>query len=387
MCRGRSPCKMLAPDRAKCTPLSNLHTHFAHGFCSKRLTPHVEVLRSWDRNPTTPMPFAVSKEKDWRLNQFVMVPISLVMCSHISQNSKLILIFLMNQINYNTASLGTMDQAVNVHRTTRTRCLVELRELGFIKGNDQHIILCDPIPILTKLKKQKRSTEQELDEIIDRSDDTGSQLKVVPVTVVQRDYMQDASDSWNRYRPKDYQKIRRISSQLVKSVDTHMRELGVQAHDYDQFFSILKAGVERSPFWSKANTNKTLQSITGIGNPTDTKKGNVYALFNDGIEAPSASVSEEERVDTVIYPAAYRKVIDEYDAAQTSYSQAYFDRQPLDDVAEYVVRTETDLWAVGLDPAKFRYKYGISKWPTATPEPENTRIVNWTYDDEYGHVC
>jgi hypothetical protein len=331
------------------------------------------------------MQFVVSKEKNWKLSQFVMVPVSLVMCSQLGPNSKLLLIFLMNQLNYRPVDIVVMDDALGIHRTTRARCLAELRELRFIKGDDKHIVVCDPIPVLTRLKKQRRTTEQELDEIIDRSDDIGRQLQVVPVIAEQRDYLQDATDAWNRYRPKDYQKIRRISAQLVKAVDTHMRDLKVPAHSYDEFFSILKAGVERSPFWSKQNTNKTLQSITGIGNSSDIKKGHVYALFNDGVEAPSASLSEEERADTVVYPAAYRRLIDEYEAAQTSYSQAYFDRKPLEDVASYVTRTEADLVAVGLDPAKFRYKYGISEWPTATPEPEHARIVNWTYDDEYGH--
>lgn len=292
---------------------------------------------------------------------------------------------LINQVGYKQVSNSVMDTCLGIHRTTRVRCLAELRELGFIKGNDQHIILCDPMPILKRLKKQRRSTEDEIEEIV-KSNEVSNVEEAAPTPLEPRDYMQDASDAWNRYRPKDYQKIRRISSQLVKSVDTHMRELGVQAHDYNQFFSILKAGIEKSAFWSKANTNKTLQSITGIGTPTDKKKTNVYALFNEGIDAPSASVSEEERADTVVYPAAFRKVIDEYDAAQTAYSQAYFDRRPTDGVAEYVVRTENDLRAIGLDPARFRFDFGISKWPTSTPEPAKARVVNWTYDDEYGHV-
>lgn len=329
--------------------------------------------------------FSISKEKEWKPYSFVMVPTALLMCGQLGSNTKLVLMFLMSQVNLGPVSDEAMDQALGIHRTTRARCMTELRAAGFVKGDKNHIVLCDPIPILTRLWAQRRSTDKEVDGIFARSDTTPREAVARP-TIEQHDYLQEATDSWNRYRPKDYQRIRRISSQLVKAVDTHMRELGVAPHSYDEFFSILKAGVERDPWWSKANSTKTLQSITGIGSPTDKKKGNVFRLFNDGVDAPSASLSEDERADTVVYPATYRRLIDEYEAAQTSYSQAYFDRKPLEDVASYVIRTEADLVAVGLDPAKFRYKYGINNWPTDTPEPETARVVNWTYDDEYGHA-
>ena len=328
----------------------------------------------------------VSKEKEWKPYQFVMVPKSLLMCKQLRHYTRLVLMFLIAQANYGPVTAEAIDAALDIHRTTRVGCLEELRAAGFIKGDKNHVILCDPIPILTRMWAERCSIDKELDAIATRIDDIGARAGTLKTAPEQRDFLQEATDSWNRYRPKDYQKIRRISSQLVKAVDIHMRDLGVQAHDYDQFFSVLKSGVERDAFWAKTNSNKTLQSITGVGSPTDKKRGNVYKLFNDGIDAPSASVSEEERVDTIVYPASHRNVIDEYDAAQTAYSQAYFDRKPLEDVAEYVVRTEEDLKAIGLDPAKFRYKYGISNWPTSTPEPETSRVVNWTYDDEFGHV-
>jgi len=327
------------------------------------------------------MPFTVSKEKDWNINSFVKVPFQLIICDELHSNSKLLLMFLVNQVGFRSVSNNVMDRCLNIHRSTRMRCINELRELGFIKGNDSHIILCAPVPILLKLKKQRRWLEEQIEQMTS-FDDVADQQELVTIAPKQHDYLQEATDAWNRYRPKDYQKIRRISSQLVKAIDTHMKELGVKAHNYEEFFSVLKAGVERSDFWSKTNSNKTLQSITGIGSPTDKKKSNVYSLFNDGIEAPSDSLSEEERSDTVVYPAAYRNIIDEYDAAQTLYNQAYRDRNLTDDHREYVIRTESAIREIGLNPASFRFKFGIKDWPTDTPEPNVSRVVNWTYDDE-----
>lgn len=332
------------------------------------------------------MPFTVSKEKNWDVNSFVKVPFQLIICDELHSNSKLLLMLLINQVGFRAVANSVMDRCLNIHRSTRTRCLTELRELGFIKGTDSHIVLCDPVPILQKLKEKRKWLEQQIEEITtfdEPATPDGQQELIASEPVKPRDYMQDATDAWNLYRPKDYKKIRRISSQLVKAVDTHMRELGVKAHNYEEFFSVLKAGIERSDFWLKTNSNKTLQSITGIGCPTDKKKANVYALFNDGIDAPSEGLTEDQRNDTVVYPAHCRNAIDEYDAAQTAYSQAYWNRNLNDGHRDYVIRTEQALKDLGLNPADFRFKFGIRDWPTDTPEPEKSRVVNWTYDDEY----
>ena len=322
----------------------------------------------------------VSREGEWDPYLFVMVPRSLLMCKQLGHFSRLALMFLIAQVDYGPITAEVMDSALNIHRTTRVRCLTELKEKGFVKGDKGHIILCDPIPILTKLWDERCSAEKELGEIVGRYRPVVRKESAPAVAIEQRDYMQEAADSWNRYRPKDYSKIRRISSELVKAVDMHMRHLKLKAHDYDQFFSVLKAGVEKHDFWSKQNRSKTLQSITGIGASSDIKRGNVYMLFELGFEAPAAEVTEDH--DTVVYPAAYRNLIDEYSYAQHEYSQARRNRRPTEGPGQYVARTEEDLKRAGLDPLRFKFKFGITDWPTDTPEPGKERVEDWIYDDE-----
>lgn len=334
------------------------------------------------------MPVTVSKKSDWDVKPFVKVPVRLLLCQQLHANSKLLLAFLINQVNYKAVSMATIDRCLGIHRSTRLRCIAELRDLGFLSGHDTHLILMDPEPVLSRLYAQHVKTEKEIQEIVDTcisktqintKDGNGDQLE-------KRDYLQEASDSWNRYRPKDYQKIRRISAQLVKSLDYHMRELRIAPHNYDEFFSAIKTGIETSEFWSRTNSNKTLQSIIGIGNPTDKKKNNVYTLFNNGIEAPAKPLDEAERNDTIVYPSSFRRLIDDYEAAQYSYHQAYLNGDRNEAHSEYIIRTEQALCDVKLDPAKFRLKYGIKEWPTDTPEPIESRVVDWTFDDEYGNA-
>lgn len=335
------------------------------------------------------MGFSVSKQPDWDLRRFVKVPPQLLFCNDLHANSKLLLIMLMNQVGFKPVSISVIDRCLNVHRSTRIRCMAELRELGFVKGDDTHIILIDPIPVLAKLKARKERLDQEIRETVEAAEDS----EIANIGTLgnkqepqRRDYPQEAAAAWNNYRPKDYQRIRRMSAPLLKAIDCHMRELRVPAHCYEEFFAILKAGIEKSRFWSVDNTNKTLQAITGIGNSSDKKRGHVYALFNDGVEAPAQATNEEERSDTTVFPSSYRKVIDEYEAAQHNYHQAYLARKLTTAHEEYVIRTEDAIKDLGLEPSRFRFKFGIGSWPTETPEPEEARVVNWTYEDDYGHA-
>lgn len=298
------------------------------------------------------------------------------------------LMFLFNQCGYKTVNAGTIDNLLGIHRATRCRCIAELRELGFIAGTENHIIVKDPIPVLAKLDKVRERCLSEVAVYVNRN--FAVELMEKPVVAeeppVKRDYMKEATDAWNAYRPKDYQSIRRISAQLIKAVDIHMKDNQIKAHDYQEFFSLLKSGVEQSDFWANKNTNKTLQSITGIGNPTDKKRSNVYQLLNLGFDKPAQPIQEEDRADTIVYPAAFRPLISDYEGAQFTYNTAYRNRKITSEVEEYVIRTEQALIDVGLDPALFRLKYGMSTWPTDTPEPATSRTPNWVFDDERGYT-
>lgn len=296
--------------------------------------------------------------------------------------------FLFNQCGYKTVKARSIDRLLGIHRATRIRCMTELRELGFIGGTDNHIIVNDPQPILANLEKECKESLKEVEIIVTR-EQAAESLKVeqaVKEIPAKRDYMQEATDAWNAYRPKDYQSIRRISAQLIKAIDIHMKDNQIAPHDYTEFFSLLKGGVEQSDFWANKNSSKNLQSITGIGNPTDKKRSNVYQLLNAGFDSPAQPMHEQDRVDTIVYPAEFRPLISDYEGAQYVYNSAYRKREITPEIEEYVIRTEQALKAVGLDPAKFRLKYGMATWPTDTPEPAEVRSADWVFDDERGYA-
>lgn len=342
--------------------------------------------------PVSPMGFVASRATDWNLKSFVKVPFHLIVCDSLTPNAKLLLMFLINQIGYKAVALTTIDRCLSIHRSTRIRCMTELKELGFIAGSESHIVVNDPQPILAKLKAERTAVLEEVSVVINRDEyieqliDKQTEKARKLEEQVPRDFLKEATDAWNRYRPKDYQRIRRISATVLKALEIHMKDLGVAPHNYEEFFSILKSGVEKSNFWSNQNTNKTLLSITGVGSPTDKKRSNVYSLFNAGVSSPAAPTEEKERDDTIVYPASYRPVINDYEAAQHAYNEAYRSGTIDEGIENYVIRTERALKDIKLDPAKFRLKYGMKTWPTDTPEPEYSREIDWIYDDERGYT-
>jgi hypothetical protein len=335
------------------------------------------------------VPFTVSKATQWEISgHYIKVPVSLVRCKLLTPNAKLLLMMLINQVGWEKTYHATLDLSLDIHRSTRIRCIAELRELGFVSGEDSHYILNDPLPILAKLARQQIRLNTEANRILnmDAVNKRLDQQEKRAEAAVKRDFLQEATDAWNLYRPKNYQKIRRISASVSKALDIHMKELSVDAHNYEEFFSIIKSGVEKSDFWLNQNTNKTLESITGVGNPTDKKRSNVYSLFNAGISDPARPTEEKERVDTIVYPASLRSVISDYESAQHAYNEAYRQGNVDSMVEEYVMRTEQAIKDAGLDPTKFRFKYGMKTWPTGTPEPKESRVIDWVFDDERGYA-
>lgn len=334
------------------------------------------------------MKISVSKDSDWDIPVFAKVPLELLLSDDLTANSKLLWIVLANQANFRPIDKSVLDKRLGIHRATRIRCMTELKELGLLSGTADHIVMHDPIQILLKLRKadaeSRRIVEEEMlaPYVVEPK-----KTKAKPKTTQPKEeinYFDIATDAWNKYRPANYSKINRLSVQLLKAVDMHIKALGLKSHDYENFFAVLKAGVEHSVFWSKQNTSKTLQSITGIGDPQTKKYQNVYGLYNEGLNYDKANALEEDqRSDELVVSSKLRKVIDEYDNLHyLYYNMTRNDPDNLHTLTDRIVSVENQIRDAGLDPAKFRMKYQMSSWPTDIPEPETSRQRFWVYDDE-----
>jgi len=331
-----------------------------------------------------PVKIAVSKDTDWEPKVYAKAPYELLLCDDLTANSKLLWIVLANQSKFGPIDKSVLDRRIGIHRNTRVRCMVELRELGLISGTTEHIIVHDPVPILRKLRKIDDESRRIVEESLLGPYEEPVKKERKPKEVI--NYFDDATDAWNKYRPANYSKINRLSAQLLKAVDLHISALGVTPHDYDNFFAVLKAGVDHSPFWSKQNTSKTLQSITGLGQPQTKKYQNVHDLYNEGLNYDkSRAVKEEDRQDETVIPATLRKSIDEYDNLHYMYyNMTRNDPDSVSTLTDRITQTEMEIRNAGFDPARFRMKYQLSSWPTDVPEPETSRQRFWIYDDESG---
>lgn len=328
------------------------------------------------------MKIAVSKDTDWEPQVYAKAPYELLLCDDLTANSKLLWIVLANQSKFGPIDKSVLDRRIGIHRNTRVRCMAELKELGLISGTNEHIIVHDPVPILRKLRKIDEESRRIVEESILGPYEEPVKKERKPKEAV--NYFETATAAWNKYRPTNYAKVNRLSAQLLKAVDLQMHSIGHKAHDYDGFFSVLKAGIDHSPFWSKQNTSKTLQSVVGIGQPQTKKYQNVFSLYNEGLNyATGKAVDESDRCDEVILSSNLRKVIDEYDSLHYMYfNMSRTDPDNLHTLNDRIIDIETQLKQANLDPAKFRMKYQIGTWPSDVPEPETSRERFWIYDDE-----
>jgi hypothetical protein len=328
------------------------------------------------------MKITISKDEEWNIASFAKAPLELLLCDDLLPTTKLLWIVLANQANFRPIDRAVLDRRIGIHRSTRLRGMAELKEAGLISGTDSHIVVHNPIPILASLEKED-TRSREIAKV-----ELGIDLVPAPEIAKKQgkgpvDYLEAARISWNSYRPANYSKVRRMSSHILKAIDLHIRALGVKSHDYDNFFSILKAGIEKSDFWAKANNNKSLQSIVGTGQPTSQKYQNVYSLYNDGLEYGAAVPTDEtKRSDDLVLSSKLRNIIDTYDELHYSYSKIWRVSGNLDSLTDRIIETEEKFKEAGLDPARFRMKYQFDSWPTDVPAPEVSRERFWRYDDE-----
>ena len=332
------------------------------------------------------MKFLISREGDWEPDVYAKAPLELLLCEEIHPNSKLLWIVLSNQSKFGPVNKSVLDKMIGIHRSTRIRCINELKDFGLLKGNGDHLVLVDPIPVLRKIIKESNIARAEAQKqmlgLADNSDILVESQK--PSKKERPDYLEMARQAWNSYRPANYSRVNRMSSELLKAIDSHISALKLTPHSYDEFFSVLKVGIEHSPFWSKENSSKNLQSIIGIGSPQTKKYQNVYNLYNEGLNYDRAqAVEESERRDQVVISAKYRTMIDEYDELQFMYYELSKDSpESLHLLDDRIINIEQKFREAKLDPARFRMKYRIPTWPTDVPEPETSREIFWRYDDE-----
>jgi hypothetical protein len=329
------------------------------------------------------MKISVSKDSQWEPDAYAKAPLELLLCEDLHPNSKLLWIVLANQSKFGPIDKSVLDKMIGIHRSTRIRCMKELREFGLIKGTEDHLILINPTPVLRKLIQHTNAARAEAQRQLLGIE---PEAKVEPIKQKEErpDYLEVARTAWNAYRPANYSKVNRMSCELLKAIDCHISALKLERHSYEYFFSVLKNGIEHNPFWAKENSSKNLQSIIGIGSPHTKKYQNVYTLFNDGLNYDRATpLEEDERKDQVVIPAKYRELIDLYDELQFMYYElSRNDPKNVNVLDHRIVDTEQRMRDANLDPAKFRMKYQISSWPTDVPEPETSREIFWRYDDE-----
>lgn len=323
---------------------------------------------------------------------YAKAPTDLLLCDDLSANSKLLWIVLANQANFRPIDKSVLDRRLGIHRSTRLRCMKELRELRLISGTEEHVIIHNPLPILRQLREEdNRSRKIAEEELLDPMYEIKEEVDIpTPADKAEKkrqareNLLEKAVDAWNKYRPDNYSKINKMSAQLLTAVDTQMKSLGLKTGDYDQFFSVLKAGIANNDFWANENRSKNLQSIVGMGSPTTQKFYNVQLLYDDGLRYDKPEpLEEKDRKNIKIVPFAMRTKIEDYERLNYQYFTLWkSNKEDPDILKDQIIDAEKELRDNGLEPALFRLPYPFTAWPTDVPVATEDQKALWKYDNE-----
>jgi hypothetical protein len=313
---------------------------------------------------------SISRNGDWKVQSFIKLPLEILRCQYLNSYDKILWAVLNNLADFPQLNKTDLDRLTGVHRTTRMRSIAALEYYGFILTDSDEIVINDYLAVIQYLRQYPPA------EFIYQK----PQVKDDSQT-----FMNQAAEAWNRNLPSGYAKMRKMSVQLLKSLDTHIASLGLTPRDYDDFFSVIKKGISKSDFWSSMNSSKTLASIIGIGNPSAQKFHNVCTLYNEGLEELAYDNFNVSK-DKIYVNRKYRDLILSYAAADYHYAELYEKGIDPDqsEFAQEIIDLEEKLKKNKIDPSYFRVPHKALQsgpWPTGTPYPVRSYRLVYTDDN------
>jgi hypothetical protein len=179
---------------------------------------------------------------------------------------------------------------MNCGTSSRRRSLIQLVDEGFVSlsADGKVVTMHDPVKVY---KKQRQAMADEICKECSelRGEVTETQLAVIetPEPKVSKETVDERQviiDAWNTCKPESYSKIRVLSAKQRECINKHLKNLGLNKSDINEFICSVCRGLDRSDFWSKQVDVKTrnFNAVFGYGNPNDTKMKNIENLYLDG---------------------------------------------------------------------------------------------------------
>ena len=227
------------------------------------------------------------------------------------------------------------EYKLNCGPTARRRCLMQLRDEGFVSLSDDGTIVTmhDPVKVhenarriaLQEICKECQGFTQPIK--IDTA--VADEIKETPA-IKKVDTSNDINEKqliveyWNKCKPDCFSKIRNASDKQTQAILKHIKNLGLTKKDIPEFICSVCNGLNLSNFWlKKVNPQtKNFNAVFGYGSPTDTKMKNVEQLYTDGDSQHDINTSPVR-----IYTPEQQELLDEIEVHDYEIDTSFNDEE------------------------------------------------------------
>lgn len=265
----------------------------------------------------TPLPSGPlnSVERTWDFKSgWVRAPIQEIVCNNsLSKQARLLWLWLASlKSGDRSYTWGDCEIAMGCQTKARKNCLAQLIAHGFIEIKPNGVVvLRDPYKAFENDNLSSDShiiTQKDLADEIDKESSVPAKT-TPPVKQEKKNSINEniaqLIESWNKYKPDSYQRLRTVSTKDWEAFLKQMRNLKHSTSDIDGFIMCVCKGISKSDFWSNTvrSSGRNFSAIFGYGNVQDKKMRNVQTLYDAG-----CIIQNEEKPD--ISPSLYKEELD-----------------------------------------------------------------------------
>jgi len=255
-------------------------------------------------------------------------------------------------------SWGECETMLDCGTKARRHCIAQLVTEGYISVHDDGtVVMHNPyevydtkrIEVLNEIRDewldgQQVAMQPEEDDsarekalLEKRIDDSLKDFKLEPPVLETQPVKAKATkttskdvivNAWNRCKPDTYSSIRTISTKQQECITRHMKNLGLDVSQTEEFICSVCDGLKKSQFWTQTvyKSGRNFNAVFGYGNPQDTKMKNIENLYSSASEDAEPL---QEKI-TLDMDENQRELVDTYKYIKLNYTNS----KTREDIAE-----------------------------------------------------
>ena len=263
--------------------------------------------------------------------------------SRLTKQARLVWIWLASvPVRPTRISWGECETMLDCGTKARRHCIAQLVTEGYISVHeDGTVVMHNPyevydakrIEVLKEIRTEWTGSqdivllEQEDENIKEKAllekriDESLKEFKLEPCPAEQKTRKQKTQklslkdvivESWNKCKPDSYSSIRTVSTKQQECIERHLKNLGLNLSQAEEFICSVCEGLKKSQFWTQTvyKSGRNFNAVFGYGNPQDTKMKNIENLYSSAqdeiehipeIAADNLNADQRELIDAYKY--------------------------------------------------------------------------------------